>query len=71
MGKLTVFNRFLEIFAEKYGSFRPKIVERKICPLRRGGGLKALVDCPLKKNLFFAASLTITGLSWPRITRKG
>ena len=28
---LVVFNRFLEIFAYKYGSFSPKIVEKKIC----------------------------------------
>ena len=28
VGKLTVFNRFLEIFAKKYGSFSPKIVEK-------------------------------------------
>ena len=28
-GKLTVFNRFLEIFTLKYGSFSPKIVEKK------------------------------------------
>ena len=29
LGKLTVFNRILENFALKYGSFRPKIVEKK------------------------------------------
>ena len=30
LGKLTVFNRFLEIFAQKYGSFSPKIAEKKM-----------------------------------------
>ena len=55
VGKLTVLNRFLEIFAKKYGSSSPKIVEKKIA--EAGGGLKALLNCPLKKD-FFSGSIS-------------
>ena len=35
--------------------------KKNFCPLslREGGGLKALVECPLKKKTFVGASLTI------------
>ena len=41
----------------RFGLFLAEIKVQLANKLRRGGGLKALVDCPLKKN-FFAASLT-------------
>ena len=51
--KLSVFNRFLEIFAYKYG--------KKLWGEKRSksvSGYFKTVECQLKKNLFFAASLT-------------
>ena len=73
VGKLTIFNRFLEIFAKMYGSCRPKIVEKKFVsgffktdkfhtatkPRWVGGGGKGLRDTATKRNISFAASLRI------------
>ena len=53
VGKLPVLNRFLEIFACKYGSFNPKIVEKKKA---EGGKDKVLSGLYTKKKI--AASLT-------------
>ena len=59
VGKLTVFNRFPEIFANKYGSFSPKIGKKKqlsksVCGYFKtkcgDGSKKALVVGPLKKK---------------------
>ena len=68
VGKLTVFNRFVEIFAYKYGPFSPKIVEKKCQSLfpailrqkkvpitikLKGGGGKGLNGTAMKKDPIF------------------
>ena len=54
--------KFLKFVAVEKLEFKTK--KKFFCPLSRGdGGLKALVDSPLKKITFFAASLSMFNLS--------
>ena len=57
VGKLTVFNRFFEIFAKNM-AWSKKLFKKKIQnPLKAvGGGSKGLSGLYTKKDNFFAAS---------------
>ena len=70
VGKLTIFNRFLEIFALKYGSFSPKVDGNVILSKSVSGYFrtkkKHFLYCHEAearggglKIIFFAASLTL------------
>ena len=54
--RLTIFNRFLEIFAWKYGKRRKKV---PTATKPRGGGVKSLSGAATKKKLFCGSPYSV------------